>query len=167
MFKVNDYVVYGLTGVCQITDIQKDKLPNDQESELYVLKPVFSDNMTIKIPVNNRKVPMRKTISKKEALELIAVMPQQETEWVEDNRVRNQTFKAALRNGKSVDWARIIKTIYLERTEKAAAGKKLAKTDEDIFHTAEKQLNEELAIALGISPDEVASFISEHIPDEK
>lgn len=167
MFKVNDYVVYGLTGVCQITDIQKDKLTGDQESDFYVLKPVFSENMTIKIPVNNRKVPMRKTISKEEALELIAVMPQQETEWVEDNRVRNESFKAALRTGKSEDWARLIRTIYLERTEKAAAGKKLAKTDEDIFRTAEKQLNEEFAIALGISPDEVASFIIKHIPSGK
>ena len=26
MFKVNDYVVYGLTGVCQIIDIKKEKV---------------------------------------------------------------------------------------------------------------------------------------------
>ena len=37
MFKVNDYVVYGSTGICRITDIVKDKhikgehIPNDKE----------------------------------------------------------------------------------------------------------------------------------------
>lgn len=44
------------------------------------------------------------------------------------------------------------------------AGKKLTKTDEDIMNIAEKQLSEEFAVALDISPDEVLPYILEHIP---
>ena len=36
MFRVDDYVVYGLTKVCKITDIEMDKI-DDEESEFYVL----------------------------------------------------------------------------------------------------------------------------------
>ena len=41
--------------------------------------------------------------------------------------------------------------------------KKITKTDEEIFDTAEKKLNQEFALALNISPDQVASYILEHI----
>ncbi|MGE5416651.1 MAG: CarD family transcriptional regulator [Acidobacteriota bacterium] len=166
MFKVNDYVVYGSTGVCLITDIQQDEFAGNEGIEYYVLKPVYSENMTIKIPVNNVKVKMRKTMSKDEVLALIAKMPEQETLWLDDNRERSEYFKAALKTGKSEEWVKIIKTIYLEKTEKAAIGKKLSKTDEDVLKSAEKQLNEEFALALGISPDEVLPYILQHIPPD-
>lgn len=166
MFKVNDYVIHGSMGACRIIDIQKDKIVNNEENEYYVLKPVYDDNMTIKTPVNNSKVLMRPIISKDDVLSLIARMPQQETVWLNDNRERNQYFKTALKTGKTEEWAKLIKTIYLEKTEKAAAGKKLSKTDEDILKTAEKQLNEEFAIVLDISPDEVVPYILERIPSD-
>ena len=38
------------------------------------------------------------------------------------------------------------------------------KTDEEIMNTAEKNLYEEFAIALNISPEEVVSYIHERIP---
>ncbi len=166
MFRVDDYVVYGLTGVCKITDIEMDKI-DDEESEFYVLNPVFSDNMTIKIPVNNGTARMRKTITKEEALSLIDMIPEQETVWLKDNRERSEKFKAALKTGKSEEWVKMIKTIYEEKKEMATIGKKLSKSDEDIFKTAEKQLHEELAIALGISPDEVSDYIFQRISNDK
>lgn len=167
MFKVNDFVVYGISGVCQITDIEKDSYINNEELEYYVLKPVFSENMTIKLPVNSSKVLMRKTMSKDEVLSLIESIPKQKTLWLEDNRERSEYFKAALKTGKSEELVKVVKTIYLEKEEKAAAGRKLSKTDEDIFKTAEKQLNEEFGLALGISPDEVIPYILEHIPSNE
>ena len=50
MFEVNDYIVYGLTGVCRITDIAKDEISNN-DTEYYELLPVSKDNLTIKVPV--------------------------------------------------------------------------------------------------------------------
>lgn len=164
MFKVNDYVVYGLTGVCQITDIRKDEYNSDDEAQYYVLNPVFNNNMTIKVPVNNQTILMRSVISKDDVLSLIAKMPEIETIWVDDEKQRNNAFKAALRSGKDEEWIKIIKTIYLEKEAKAIAGKRLAKVDEEIMNKAEKQLNEEIAVALDILPNEVVPYIMKHIP---
>jgi CarD family transcriptional regulator len=84
----------------------------------------------------------------------------------EDNwKYRSDNFKAALKTGKTEEWVKIIRTLYLDKQAKSAVHKKLAQTDEAIMNNAEKQLNEEFAIALNISPDEVVSYISEHIPE--
>lgn len=163
MYKINDYVVYGLTGVCQITDIQKDSI-DDEEKEYYVLTPVFSENMTIKTPVDNVNAKMRKVITKKEALSLIAAMPDQETAWITDNRERSEAFKTALKTGKSEELVKLVKTIYLEKGEMATIGKKLSKSDEEVLKAAEKQLNEEIAIALEIPLDKVTEYIINHVP---
>lgn len=163
MFKVNDYVVHGSTGVCQITDITKVKYNGSDEVEYYVLHPIYNNKMTIKTPVNNPKVLMREVITKDDVLLLIATMSEKETVWIDDVRQRNEFFKAALRTGKIEELAKIIKTINLEKKEKSIVGKKLTNTDEDIMKIAEKQLYEEFAIALNISPDEVGSYILEHI----
>lgn len=165
MFKVNDYVMYGSMGVCQIIDISKEKYLNlsSDETEFYVLQTVYNDKMTIKTPVNNPKVSMREIITKDDVLSLISTISETETMWVNDDRKRNTDFRAALRRGTSEDYIKIIKTLYLEKKEKSAVGKKLRKMDEEIMKAAEKQLYEEFAVALNLSPSEVVPFILNNI----
>lgn len=163
MFKVSDYVVYGSTGVCQIIDISKEKNLSNDEIQYYVLQPVYNNKMIIKAPVNNQKVLMRQIITKDDVSTLIADMPKKQAIWINDDKQRTENFKDALRTGKSEEWIKVIKTIYLEKEEKFVVGKKLTKIDEDIMKTAEKQLYEEFAIALNISPDKVLPYIIEHI----
>lgn len=163
MFKVDDYVMYGSTGVCKITGIGKDDYNNHDETEYYILHPVYVDNMTIKIPVNNPNVSMRAILTKDEALSLIMTMPEQETIWIDDSRERSEYYKAILRTRKSEEWIKLIKTLYLEKEARAIVGKTLSRTDEEIMNTAEKQLTEEFSIALNISPDKVVPFILELI----
>lgn len=160
MFKVNDYIVYGVNGVCQITDIRKDNYNNIDETEYYVLNPVYSNNMTIMVPVNNPNIVMRSIITENDVLSIIAIMTEKETIWIDDNKQRSNDFKAALRTGKPEEWIKIIKTLY---EAKSVLGKKLTKADEDIFNTTEERLNQEFSIALNISSDEVVPYILEHI----
>jgi CarD family transcriptional regulator len=161
MFKVNDYIMYGSMGVCQVIDISKEKYLNlsSGEIECYVLQTVYNNKMTIKIPVNNTKVSMRKIITKDDVLSLISTISESETTWINDDRRRNANFKAALKTGTSEDLIKIIKTLHIEKKEKSAVGKKLRKMDEDIIKAAKKQIYEEFSIALNISPDEVGPFI--------
>lgn len=163
MFNVNDYVVYGSTGVCQIVNIRKDEYNNSNETEYYFLKPVFGNNMTIMVPVNNPKIAMRAISTKDDILSLIATMPEIETAWNDDEKQRNEDFKAALKSGKNEELVKIIKTLYLQKEARSVVGKKLTKTDEDIFNAAEKSLNQEFAVVLSISPDEVIPYILGHI----
>lgn len=163
MFKVNDYVVYNTNGIYKVVDIRSDKDLSDCIIEYYVLQPAFGKNMTIKTPVHNQKVLMREVITKDKLLSLLAKKPEMENVWISDNRERILNFKAALKTGECAEWLRLIKIINIEKQEKFLNGKKLQKTDAEILKAAEKNLHEEFAIALNISPGEVPSFIHKHI----
>ena len=99
MFKVNDYIMYGMTGVCQVVDITKESFIDNLQKEYYVLKYIYSNDTIIKISTDNKKVPMRKILSKGEVTTLINSMPNSETIWIDDDRKRNEEFKSILKTG--------------------------------------------------------------------
>lgn len=163
MYKLNDCVVYGSTGVCRITEITRDKDIDGNEVDFYVLHPVFRDNMTIKAPVEKSATLMRSLIPREEVLALIDSMPEKEPLLFGDKRQRGLAFKFALKTGTHEEWIQIIKTLYQEKQRSNSVEKKLTKSDEDIMSTAERQLYEEFAIVLDISPDEVVPFIFQRL----
>ncbi|CED93626.1 CarD transcriptional regulator [Romboutsia ilealis] len=164
MFKVNDYIMYGLTGVCQVVDITKESFINNLQKEYYVLKYIYDNDTIIKIPTDNEKIPMRKLLSKEDMATLINSMPNSETIWIDNDRQRNEEFKSILKTGDTENLVKLIRSIYLDKEHKQSIGKKLYKVDDEIMQTAERLLNEEFATILNISPDEVATYISTHIP---
>ena len=68
MFEVNDKVVYGLVGVCEITDISAPPIKGI-EGDYYFLQPVYDDKGIIYSPVNSAKVQIRNIITKKRSRE--------------------------------------------------------------------------------------------------
>lgn len=163
MFKIGDYIMYGVTGVCKVTDIIKEKYFNNEE-DYYVLEPVYATTETIiKIPVANKKVFMRNIISKEDIDNLIEEIPLEKEVWIDDERERNYKFKSMVRSGDYRQWSTLIKTIFLKREEKKLEGKKITQEDERLFKSAEKLLNEEIATILHISPDEVPQYIKNNI----
>ena len=63
MFKVYDYIMYGMTEVCKVIDITSQKFINGEKRKYYVLSSIHNNNTVIKIPLDNTKIPMRKIIS--------------------------------------------------------------------------------------------------------
>ncbi|MDU5022041.1 MAG: CarD family transcriptional regulator, partial [Clostridiales bacterium] len=73
-----DYIMYGTTGVCKISDITNEKFINGEHRKYYVLTPIYCNDTIIKTPVDNKKVSMRKIISKEDAHLLINSIPNME-----------------------------------------------------------------------------------------
>ncbi|WP_415337659.1 CarD family transcriptional regulator [Clostridium perfringens] len=167
MFKINDYIMYGTVGVCQVIDITKETLMNNIEKEYYVLSPVYSKypkKTVIKIPVDNKKISMRTLLSKDDVNSIINSIPKTETLWIDNDRQRNDEFKTMLRSGNCDDLIVLIRSIYLDKKKRKLDGKKACKGDDEIMQTAEKLINEEFAVILDIRPEEVKSYIKSHIP---
>ena len=163
MFEVNDYIMYGMTGVCQVVDITKERIIDDLQKEYYVLKHIYANDTIIKIPIDNEKIPMRKILSKGEVTTLIDNITNSETIWIDDDRQRNKAFKSILKTGDVDNLVKLVRSIYLNKEYKKSIGKKTYKVDQEIMDVAERLLNEELATVLKINPSEVASYISNHI----
>ena len=90
MFKIDDYIMYGMTGVCKVIDITNEKFLNGEKRDYYVLSPIHHNNTVIKIPLDNNKIPMRKIISKGDMTSLINDMTNMETLWIDDEKTRNK-----------------------------------------------------------------------------
>ena len=153
MFKVDDYIMYGRTGVCKVIDITNEKFINGEERKYYVLSGIHNNNNTIiKIPLDNTKIPMRKIISKGDVTSLINDMSNMEALWIDDEKKRSNKFKTMLKSGKCED--------LIELISNKRYFKKLNKADKEIIKEAERLVSEEFAIILNISPKEVNSYIS-------
>ncbi|MGL6108229.1 CarD family transcriptional regulator [Romboutsia sp.] len=163
MFKVNDHIMYGMVGVCKVVDIKKEKITNSIEKDYYVLAHIYSKNVTIKIPVDNKKIPMRKLVSKEEVTSMINNINNDENIWIDDEKIRSMEFKSILKNGKCEELMKLITSIYSNKEEKKTLGKKINRNDEGIVVAAEKLLNEELATILNICPEEVTLYIQSRI----
>ena len=69
-FEVNDKVVYGIVGVCEVEDIAAPPIKGI-EGDYYFLQPVYDDKGIIYYPVNSTKVQIRSIISKNECEKII------------------------------------------------------------------------------------------------
>lgn len=163
LFKIDDYIMYGMTGVCKVMDITNERFTNGIKKEYYVLNPIYSNNTIIKIPVDNERIAMRKILSKEEITLLISDINNGEVLFIEDDKKRNEQFKSMLKTGKCEELLTIIRSLYLDRKNKQAIGKKLSKGDDEIIQIAEKLLSEEFSVILDISQQEVTDYIKEQI----
>jgi len=168
MFAKGDFIVYGRTGICEVTDISTIKMDGVSSDKLYyILCPCHEKGGRIFTPVDNSKVVMRKVISKDEAAKLVGQIPEIETLWIANEKMREAQYKESMRTCDCTEWIKIIKTLYLRRKQRIAQGKKITATDERYLKQAEGNLYSELSIALGVPEQDMESYITEHIESGK
>lgn len=164
MFQVKDVVVYGNHGVCEIVDVGTLSMPMaDKEKMYYTLKPLYRKESMVYASVENRKVVMRAVVSREEADALILKIPQIETVWIVNEKVRESQYKEALQTCDCEELIKIIKTLYQRKQERLESGKKVTMIDEKYFRQAEEKLYEELAYVLGMEKSKVSEYIREQL----
>ena len=163
MFNVDDYIMYGKTGVCKVVDITNEKFINGEKRKYYILSPIYNNDTVIKIPLDNDKVPMRKVISKGDMTSLINDIPNMEILWIDDEKKRIAQFETMLKSGQCEELIKLIKSIKFSKKYARSIGKKLEKPDRDIMKEAERLLTEEFAIILNVYPNEASSYILSQI----
>ena len=160
MFKVGDYVVYGLNGVCRVEEIGPMNLSGvDNGKDYYTLMPLYTRGSLVYTPVDNKKVIMRSVISKKQACSLIDEMKDIEELEVVDDKRRELVYKEAVKSCDCRELIRIINTVLKRKEERLAQGKKMSACDERYLKQAKESLFGEFAVSLKIDKDEVQEFI--------
>lgn len=167
-FLVNDAIVYGRHGVCQVTQIGEISMSMAERHKLYyTLRPVYGNDVLIYVPVNRAEGMMRPVISREEALELIRDIPQIECVWIANEKDRELQYKEILRMCDCRELVRMIKSLYQRKKERVQQGKKMTVVDEKYFHQAQDQLYEELAYALEMEKEKVLPFIKDSLMQKK
>lgn len=166
LFKIGDLIVYGQTGVCEVTDICKKKLtPTDKEREYYKLIPLYSQNSVIFTPIDNQKVFMRNIISREDADRLIDLIPEIKASPFHSNIQRDVTehYEKLLQSHSCRSLVELTMSIYQKKREAVENKRKIGSVDERFMKRAEELLFGELAAALNIEPEGVQSYISSRI----
>ena len=92
MFETGEYVVYGRTGICQVTGVTTMKMDGSSSERLYyILRPGGETEGKIFTPVEGGKQVLRGIITKEEAEKLIDEIPSIETLSIENEKFREAT----------------------------------------------------------------------------
>lgn len=118
---------------------------------------------TVFAPVDSQKLPLRRILSREEALALIDEMQEIAVLGITEERKREETYKNALKTCDCKKLVSLIKTIYQRKQEREAKGKRLTAADSRYFRTAEHALYDELAAALETESEKIRDYIIEKI----
>lgn len=167
MYQVGDLIIYGMTGVCEVTEITTIQMSGVPKDKLYyVLRPYYDNGSKIYSPVDNAKTVMRKIMTKEEAIELIDEIPKIKELTISNDKMCDDTYKEMIQSCESKKWVRVIKTSYNRKRVRLEQGKKSTATDERYFKLAKENLYSELAIPLSLSKDEVENYIKSKIMEK-
>lgn len=165
MFQVNDLVVFGTHGICEIKAIGSLSMSAADEDRLYyTLKPLYDvQQSAVYTPVDNEKTPIRASATREEALDIMDQIPLIETIWIVDDRQREEKYKNIMQQNECSGWLQIIKTLYLKKQKRLNEGKKNTTRDDFYLKLAEELLYGELAAALKIDRAEVKEMVEKRI----
>ena len=165
LYTIGDTVLYGMDGVCTVTDITMRTFGKEQ-AEYIVLTPLYQGQSVIYVPTASETLlaKMRRVLSESEIRQIVREVAAEEcAAWITDENARRAHFKAILQSGDRREVIRMIKAIYLHGKEQKENGRKLHHSDDMMMKDAERLLYDEFAYVLGIKPDEVLAFIANEL----
>ncbi|BDF57945.1 hypothetical protein CE91St36_07620 [Christensenellaceae bacterium] len=162
MFNKDDFVMHESAGVCRVCGVEERDFMQGGKKQYYILKPLHSSCDSIFVPVDGN-IRMRNILTKQQADELVAKIPEIEAEWLDDDAAREQSYKDAFHSFDCYEWVKIVKSLYLRISERKLEGRKPLLMDEKYLHLIEEYLHGELSAALGIPIEKVGPYIARHI----
>lgn len=165
-FSVGDAVIYGGSGVCRIEKIDNISFFHERPQKHYVLVPLFvKQPTTVYVPFNNEMLvsKIQPIMTKDEALKLIKEVKNNDFEWIEERNVRKDKFLSILTTGTRKEIVDLIGVIVKRREELLNEGKTLNMQDEKILMDAERRMTVELAVAIGVEPEDIRKMIAEEL----
>ena len=168
MYKINDQIIYGNSGVCKIMDITAPKnIGTDNDQLYYVLQPL-DQRCVIYAPVNT-KVFMRPVISVEEAERLIDTIPAIQAEAYYSNRINELTrhYQTVLQANNCADLIELVMSIKTKKKTAELQNRKLGQIDERFMKQTEELLYGEFSLALGIPKNNVSKYIASRVGAKK
>lgn len=164
MFSVGEIIVYGLQGVCEISDIAEMRMGEELRS-YYILCPVNDNKSTVYVPVDNERLvsQMREVLTRSEVDSIIGEVAGSELEWIKNDAERKTFCENVIKNGDRKELIQLISMLYVHKEELKNNKKRFQIADDKHLKEAEKQINDEFSYVLGISQEEVAAYIKNKI----
>ena len=125
-YEIGDFVSKPVTGICKIEDILYLNPQDERNNKLYYLmKPIEDEKEKIYVPVSNSDSRLRLCMTTEKAWNLIKRIPEIPIAWTNNEKMREQNYKAAVKANRSRSPGCYYKNDLSEETEKTCSGKKV------------------------------------------
>ena len=161
MYGIGEKIIYGAQGVMEITDIV-DQTVGDITRKYYVMREYASPTSSLTyVPVDNEALvsQLKPLLTREEIIDVIKKVNNSHIEWIEENRARSESYKRILASADRVNILAMIQMVRKTGVRREEEGKKNYIADENIMRKAEKMINAEFSLVLGIPEDDVKEFI--------
>ena len=148
MFEIGEKVVYGVLGVCEITDIATPPIKGIEGSYCF-LQPVYDSKGIIYSPVDsNTTLAMRDIVSEKEAEHLMNKAKNCKTDEKLNDRIPASQYDDIVKSQDLEKLMHMVRFLYNIKNERAKDLRKLKSIDSRMLTMSRKLLYGELAVAL-------------------
>ncbi len=160
MFHIGDHVIYGIHGVCKITDVE-ERTVDRKHVTYFVLEPLEQTGARYFVPIHNEIAlsKLRHVMTKEALVELLHSQQVRKEAWIEDENDRKQRYRELINRSDRVELLKMIRSLHVHKEQQAAAGRKFHLCDENFLRDAERLLNAEFSLVLGIEPGQVSAYV--------
>lgn len=160
MFSIGDLVVYGIHGVCKISDEEQHTV-DGKNLRYLVLEPVDSVGARYLVPTHNEKAlsKLRKLMTYSQLMELLHSEEVRRDSWIDDENRRKQRYRELIIGTDRVSLLQMVGSIHNHKQQIMAAGRKFHLCDENFLRDAQHLLESEFAVILDIPRSKVSEFV--------
>jgi CarD family transcriptional regulator len=159
-FQRGDRVVYGVHGVCRITDIEIRKVDH-KTVEYYVLAPCGQTGSCYYVPVHNQAaVAKMRTLMSKATLDAWLESDEAlQDMWIPEENLRKERYRHLISRGVCTELIGMIRSLQLHRQQLLEAGRKFHMCDENFLKDAKRIISTEVSQILEITPREAEEYL--------
>ncbi len=160
MFALGEQVVYGIHGVCRITDTE-ERLVDRKKVQYLVLEPADSPGTRFLVPSQNpaAMAKLRPVLTRQELENLLASGEIRKDVWLTDENARKQRYRELITAADRTALLQMVFSLHAHKAAAQAAGRKFHLCDENFLRDAQRLLSAEFSLVLGIAPDAVGEYV--------
>ena len=167
MYSLGEKVIYGMQGVCVITDLEQRTVDGKQITYL-VLEPPEQSGSRYLVPTHNAAAmaKVRPILSQEDMEAMLSSGRVREDVWIPDEGKRKLRYRELITSNDREQLAGMVVSLYRHRAALAAAGKKIHMSDENFLRDAEKILSGEIAAALNQTPSDALKYLRKKLKED-
>lgn len=164
MYQLDDLVMYGIHGVCRIVD-RVERTVDRKKAEYLVLEPQGQRGSQFLVPTGNPNAmaKLRPMMKRNELEALLHSDVIREDAWISEENERKQYYRTLVGNGDRAALLQMVYTLHLHKQQQEAIGRKFHQCDENFLRDAQRLIDSEFALVLGIEPDQVSQYIMDQM----
>ena len=167
MYQIGDRVVYGMQGVCIVSDLEKRGM-DGKEAVYLVLEPMGQPGSRYLVPTHNpaAMAKVNPILSREAWQAMLCSESVRKDAWIDHENLRKQRYRELITGGDRCRLLQMVCSLYRFRANRAVSGKKMHMCDENFLRDAEKLLSGELAVTMDISTGDAVNYLRRKLKED-